>query len=898
MTLRDLSLRLRALLRPRRADRDLGDELAFHLAAETEKLVASGLSLEAARRQAAARFGSVALAADRCRDARGLSAIHVVTRDAATDGRFALRQFMRRPLSALAMVGMLALGIGFSSAVFVVLSSLEISTPGGVRRDASLVRVRGIDRSRGPGRAIGREFPYAEYRDYGRAVQTFSAVAAWTSTDVVLDVGTGEPDLQSGAATFVTAAYFPVLGVRPILGAGLPTDAADDGAPMLAGVISHAVWERFYASAPDVIGRTLKVNDVAITITGVAPPRFVGARTGGSSARVWLPLNTRPVVRRIPLPVTVADDVPVFGVVARLRPGIDADQATAVVETMARPSRPFETASAGSRVSTDVVELLAHNYFPPSGETPGLTGRIVALSMPLLVLLITCTNVSTLLVGIAVTRRKEMAVRLSLGAHRRRIVRQLLTETALLALAGGALGLFVLWILLGAFDATFLDAPLLLDWRAGVFAFAAALLAGVVFGLSPALHGTRLALASVLQETDVTVSRSRLQTGLVIAQVAVTQPALLLMGAQLLQLRADLAERPTSTIADRILDVRFNTNPRYGAMDERREEALRRVGARLAALPGVVAVVPQDSGGEQVRIVAHPTDAAGDAIATADLSADVHGAPPGYFGLVGMSLLAGRDFTDADGRASAGVIIGAPLARRLWGTTDVIGRRLIAEGFAPGQPAMRSVVGVVDVPEPPRRRAAGIRHRIFVPDIGITSHLLVRTEGPAERAQSMIRAAAQAESVETPIVSARTLAEIEADARASTLQGITAAGGIGVLALLLAAVGLYSVVAVAAGQRVREIGIRTALGASRRRIVGMFLRKGLRASAVGLSLGLALSVVAVRLLAAAEGDAPPAGLLPLSAMVASIVMAVAAVAAWIPARRAARLDPLRALRVE
>jgi ABC-type antimicrobial peptide transport system permease subunit len=162
----------------------------------------------------------------------------------------------------------------------------------------------------------------------------------------------------------------------------------------------------------------------------------------------------------------------------------------------------------------------------------------------------------------------------------------------------------------------------------------------------------------------------------------------------------------------------------------------------------------------------------------------------------------------------------------------------------------------------------------------------------------MIRAAAQAESVETPIVSARTLAEIEADARASTLQGITAAGGIGVLALLLAAVGLYSVVAVAAGQRVREIGIRTALGASRRRIVGMFLRKGLRASAVGLSLGLALSLVAVRLLAAAEGDAPPAGLLPLSAMVASIVMAVAAVAAWIPARRAARLDPLRALRVE
>ena len=818
------------------------------------------------------------------------------------DLRSGLRHIARKPFSAATMILVMALGIGFSSAIFLLIYSFVNSPVPGLARDESVVRIRGVDRSRGPERTIGREFSYQEYREYAARQDFFAAVSAWTSADVVLDVGATEERLLSGAATYVTTKYFQVLGAHPVLGAGLPTDAADEaGSPQLVGVISHVLWDRHFDRARDVVGRTLKVNGVRVTIAGVAPRRFAGARTGGSHVRVWLPLNTRPIVQRGAAFDLARDGSAIFGLVARLQPGVGIEQTMPAVETIAaRQSQETTRPVAPDARTTDVVPLLAENYFPPSGETPGVMGRAATLMIPLIILLITCTNVSALQAGLAIGRRREISVRLSLGASRSRIVRQLVTESVVLAIAGGALGLFVIWILWRTFDASIPDLELVLDWPAFAFTLGLSVATGVLFGLSPALHGTRLALSEVMKDTAgaLVAARTRLQSGLVVAQIAFTQPALLVMGAQILGLMADLRTVPATGFADRILDVRFNTNPRYGALDGKREDALRRLQARLTALPGVAAVVPQDDFDDDLDVALHPADRAAGVDVAETVNVRARAAPPGYFALMGTPVVRGRDFTADDRTGDSAIVIGSDLARQLWGGADPIGRRLLSAGPNRRNVSLFVVVGVVD--DPVKRTVAGNEQarRIFVPGVLITGHMLIRTHGPAEPVLPTVRSAALSEAPELPIVSARTLASIQAGERRSIVTGILAAGGSGGVALLLSAIGLYAVVVVAVGQRIREIGIRTALGAGRRQVVGMFLFRGLRLSVAGLVLGLTLSLVAVRLMAAAQGEDPPAGTAWLAALVATVVVGVALVATWIPARRAAGIDPLRALRVE
>jgi len=344
-----------------------------------------------------------------------------------------------------------------------------------------------------------------------------------------------------------------VLGLRQTLGAGLPIDANDaDPAPPLVAVISHLLWERHFERAPDVIGREMKVNGVTVTIVGVAPRRFAGARTGGSQMRVWLPLSTRPQLQRTAATLTSYDDAR-YGLAARLHPGMRADQTGPTVQAIATRAEQQATMSRATLASTDVVPLLAGNYFPPSGaEEPPSAGPVLSLIFPVLVLLITCTNVSALLAGLGVARRREIAVRLALGAGRRRVVRQLVTETVVLAMAAGALGLFVIWLLLRLFDASIPDLAIEIDWRSIAFTFGLALAAGLAFGLSPALHATRLALQEALKDSaGIVVSRRlRLQSWLVVAQIAFTQPALLSMGALLLEMRSDLRQLRAQPYAD------------------------------------------------------------------------------------------------------------------------------------------------------------------------------------------------------------------------------------------------------------------------------------------------------------------------------------------------------------
>jgi putative ABC transport system permease protein len=740
---------------------------------------------------------------------------------------------------------------------------------------------------------------------------------------MVFDAGAPDANPQSGAATYVTGNYFQVLGLVPALGAGLPLEANDaDAAPPLVAVISHALWERHFDRATDVNGRALKVNGVTVTIVGVAPRRFAGARTGGSQMRVWLPLSTRPQVQRTPLELT-SHDAARFGLVARLQPGVRADQTGPTVQTIAaRAAQQMTTGSTGMAASTDVVTLTAGNYFPPSGADEGPSaGPVLALVFPVLILLITCTNVSALLAGLGVARRREIAVRLALGAGRRRVVRQLVTETVTLAMAAAALGLFVTWLLLRLFDASIPDMTIEIDWRAIAFTFSLALFAGVLFGLSPALHTTRLGLLEALKDSAgvVVARRMRLQSSLVVAQIAFTQPALLAMGALLLEMRSDLRGLATQPYADRLVEVRFNVNPRYGSIGADREPTLVRLQERLAAVPGVEGVVRQEPD-DSFDVEVHPADAVAGLEPASPQQVRGIAAPAGYFPVMGLSFVRGRDFDAAERGPARGqpagigegpIVIGSGLARRLWGGADPIGRRLVSVGRnLRGIPTF-TIVGVVDDattgardgeqdggrhPELPGTR--GREARIFLPGVHTTSHLLIRTRGPAEALLPAIRAAAVDEAPALPIVSAQTIAAVEASERRSVFTAIYAAGGAGALALLLSAIGLYAVVAFAVGQRAREIGIRTALGAGSRQVVSLFVGRGLRLCFFGLIMGLALGIGGGRVLSAMQGHEPPAGTLGLAALVAAFVIGVALLASWIPARRAARIDPLEALRVE
>src|SRR5688572_19495695 len=356
-----LRLRLRSVFRRARVEQELDDEIRDHIDRRVAADVARGVAPDQARQAALRAFGGIQQSKEACRELRGVTTIgHTIQ-----DLRFASRRFARAPVATATMIGIFALGIGFSTALFLFVQSFVNGPVPGIPREESLVRIRGIDRTR-PGRAIGREFSYPEYQEYAAQRTLFSAVAAWTSSDIVFDPATGDlpaaapggkvgANPQSGAATYVTGNYFQVLGLRPALGAGLPVAANDaDASPPLVAVISHVLWERHFERSPDVIGRAMKVNGVTVTIVGVAPRRFAGARTGGSQMRVWLPLSTRPQLQRTTSSLASYDEAR-LGLAARLQPGIGAGHTRSIVEAIAARAADQTTEPTRTVASTDVV---------------------------------------------------------------------------------------------------------------------------------------------------------------------------------------------------------------------------------------------------------------------------------------------------------------------------------------------------------------------------------------------------------------------------------------------------------------------------------------------------------------------------------------------------------------
>jgi predicted permease len=663
---------IRSIVLRRRIEREMQEEMAQHLERATERLMARGLSAQEAAREARREFGNVTYLQEEGRLARGTGALDALVADA----RFAFRQFARRPGTTLTMLGVLAVGLCLSTLMFSFVHLFAVQPPPGIARADDLVRIRGSQEGRASAR-VARGFSEDEFREYRKLTGPFAAVAGWTSAMAALDAGTEvERRGLDAMVTFVTEDYFPMLGVRPALGSGLRPSA--DPAAALVAVIGHAAWNQLFQGDPGVIGSTVAINGVPVTVVGVAPEEFNGV--DGSDARhLWMPLAAREAVMRgVPSP---------FRAAARLRSGVTAEAASGAVRVVAARAAAAEAASVAGpeenlpvRPSAEVVPLLAENDSPTfDGEVWSMSIGVGLLGM--LVLLVTCTNVSALLTGLAVARRQEIAVRLSLGAGRGRILRQLLTENAVLACVAGAAALGLAELAVWAADRFLPPLPMKLEItaQAVAFTFGVALAAGLVFGLSPALHATRLALAGVLRDSSshIAAARGRPQRALVVAQIAFTMPLVVLLIALLLSLRALYAQGGATALDDRLATLSVRTYiPQSGPPAAVAEETRRlrgsvlRVAERVRDSPGVEAAVTEWEPLEGMG--AYSVDPADQRGGAAPGPVELWGkrVEPGYVTTLWIPVVRGRGFQPDDlaagpGAAESAALIDADLARTL-----------------------------------------------------------------------------------------------------------------------------------------------------------------------------------------------------------------------------------------
>lgn len=888
---------LRATFRRAALEREMRDEMQYHLEQRSAAFAAAGLSQREARLAARREFGNVATHQEAGRDARPARFIHSMLADI----RFALRHFRRKPLASATIVLVLAIGIGGHAFQMSVLVGVVSRRAPGVPSDVPLVRIRGMQRPKDIPKWTGAPLSYPAVRELERLSRTFSSTAAWTTHTVVANNGRGT-DGETTIAHFVTDDYFSVAGLRTTNGPGLPRGASE---PALVAVISHAMWEDAFARG-DIADREIVVNGAAVRLVGVAPPRFGGISDAESRRIIWMPISARAVVLGLsgatPIALSSPDSL-LFETVARLQPHVSTAGATSAVHVIAsqiasRMSLPIVAGATTATVyDADVVEM--RGITDVDSDMPFITAMLGVIT--LLALLIACANVSALVVSAGVARRQEIAVRLSLGASRKRIVRQLVTETTLLALIGGALGLGIYWAIIKALSAVpeidFIEPSVATVGLTMLVALAT----GIFFGLTPALHATRGGLSEVLKSSSHgATGRTRLQGRFVVAQIALTQPILMLFGSLT---GGALVERHASLppgVGERVLNLRFDATTIAGD-DNARAAVLQRLEQRLREMPNVVSVVPSPRFELKSSLSVRPSDAASGDVARNTIPARVFRVREGYFKMLDAPLLRGSDAPTSD--SSASVIISSDLARQLWGTADPIGKHFsqnVSQTVA-GQvpPKDLTVAGVYDA----RYIEKGSNEaRVFRPTANWwNDEILIRTNGPAEDLAAAVRRAAREILPVTPMELPWTLAQLETDDQKEQRNiQLVAVGAIG-LVLLLASIGLYGVVALAVEQRRREIGVRMALGARAREVVAMFCVNGIKLGVTSLAIGLPLSVAGILLLNAhrtqiANRWEPSIWL--VGGLIAVVVLVVALVATLLPASRASRVDPVLALRSE
>ena len=812
------------------------------------------------------------------------------------DLKFALRQLLKSPGFTVVAVLTLALGIGANTAIFSLVDQLLVR-PLPVPQPERLA-VLGAGRGDNPPEF---DFNYPLFRDYQRENGVFRELSTVAATSVGVGTGDGTERRQ---ALLVSGNYFAMLGIDAALGRTFaPTEGVEpDDAPVV--VLSHGFWQRGFGADPAVIGRNITVNARPFTVIGVAPRGFCGTERG-ASPDLYVPitqcgqLNDHRPGGGHPLSTRYFTWLHVMG---RLRDGVSHGQAALEMNRLALRIHAVTPANT----STNLVVLPAAQGF---AERIADTRRPLALHQASaeLELLIACTNLAGLQLARAAGRSREFAIRLALGADRRRIVRESLTESLLLAALGGGAGLLVaagLSDVLRGFLPFRAEAAIEpgLDGRMLGFAVLGSVLTGLVFGLVPALRASRPDLVPELKEGpggDRTQRRWNLRSGLVVLQIGLSVVVLACAGLCLRSLRnlqaVDAGFEPSRVLLAGI-DLGFN---RYdGDASTRFHERLLE---RVRALPGVESAglgltTPLDGnriGMSVERIEGHEHTGRGNP------SAEFNTITPGYLDALGMKLAQGRDFTEADKAPGAtGILVNEAFVRRYWpGEASVIGKRVLQHG--PGGESPTEVVGVVRAArfagldrEPPPAMYFPLGRRTEQ-----AMNLVVRTGLAPESTAAQLRAVLRELDPHIPLFRIRTMEEQQAGSLAYPRMAAALLGGFGALALLLTALGIYGVLAHSVGRRTREIGVRMALGAQVGDVLGLVLRQGLLLTLPGLFCGLLGAWAATRALRGFLYGVQPLDPATLAAVVAVLAL-VALAACWLPARRAARVDPMVALRSE
>jgi putative ABC transport system permease protein len=886
--LNGFSTRLHGLLRREAVLRDMNEEMRFHLDMETEANVGKGMTPAEARRAALRSFGNFDSIRERAWEVRGGGMIETFLQDV----RYGARVLVRNKAFTAVAVLTLALGIGANTAIFSVVNELLLR-PLPYADAERIVMVWEV--SPGPDGRHQNPTSRANFRSWREQATSFEAIAAFVDQRLGLS-GNGEP--EEVTVQFATPELFSILGVKPVLGRGItPEDDKPDSPDVV--VLGNGFWRRRFGGDPGIIGKPITLNAKPFVVVGVLPAGFQWHLKSQSvslrPAEMWTVLS---------MPTEGPASYGRFlSSVARLKPGVTLEQADAEMKALAA-RRSQELPEYNKGFSAEVLALREQ-----------LVGKVRPALLILLgavgfVLLIACVNVANLLLSRAAAREKEIALRTALGAARSRIVRQLLTESLLLAFLGGLLGLGLAWVGLRALVAISprdlvdlqgvgLNLPVL------ALMMAVSLVTGILFGLVPALEVTRLNLNDTLKEGGKgsggqSARSGRLRGALVVAEVALA--LVLLAGAGLLV---------KSFVRLQQIDTGFNTENvltmvvslPFAKYDEDRKmvDFFRQAEEGMRALPGVrsvgmVSYLPLYGGPGSATgftIGGRPTPPPGEEPATSVRVADA-----AYFEVMGIPVVRGRNFSDVEQREARHVVlISESLARQHFPNENPIGNRLDVQMFE--EPRLAEIIGVVgDVRYDNLTDEA--RPTVYFPHSELTypfMTLVLRTAGDPAEAAPGARSVVRGIDKDQPVSDVRTMEQVMAGtvgrARFNTLLlGLFAA-----LATVLATIGIFGVMSYSVNLRTREIGLRMALGAQRAKVLMLILRQGLLLTVIGVTLGLMGALALTRILSGllfGVGSTDPATF----ATIVLFFAIVALIACYLPARRATRVDPLIAIRHE
>ncbi|MBZ5552107.1 MAG: ABC transporter permease [Acidobacteriia bacterium] len=874
-----------AFWRRRQREEDLNQEIESHLAMAASEHAERGEALDAARHAVHREFGNVDLVCEVTRQHWGGRWLEHLVQDI----RYGARMLRRNPVFALIAVLTLALGIGANTAVFSIVNAVFLrSLP---FPDAGRIYQVGRTGNRIGGSSISLPI-FLEWQDRQNVFEHL-ALIRWSGPETL--TGAGEP-LQIKSLS-VSTEFFPALGVQPALGrAFLPEEGRPGGPHVL--MLGEGFWQGHFGADPKVLGRALTFDGELFIVVGILPRGFELPIPGARDVQVWFPVHL-PRVSDNP-----SNEVLCVGL---LRPGVTTAQAeAALTPPLADLSRQYPK-MIGSNEQAHLVRLrdfVSHR----AGSAP-----LLLLGAVVFLLLIVCANVANLLLARAAVRKREMAIRGAIGAGRGRIIRQLLTESLLLALLGGSIGVMVCYLCFD-FIARLVPAGLLrvgavrIDFPVLVTSLLVSVLAGTVFGLVPALAASRQDLNISLKEMarqSSSVGAWWLRSALVVAELALA--LVLLMGAALLiESFARLLRVQPGFDSSHLLTFQVALPSKKYDSPDRRSQVFAQATQEFAALPGakqvgLANVVPLKGGPDLLFNIVGGTRSIPPETA---LDAEYRIISPGYFSALQIALLHGRSFNDTDNRASRAVaIVNRSMADAFWPDIDPIGRQIrIGRPMGPAwtEPAPREIIGVVeDIRE--GSLAEGPEATMYIPYAQApqsdTAFFLVRTAGDPAAFVPSIRSALKRVDAALPLFNVTTMEDVVAGSLGDWRFRTTLLALFGGIALFIATIGVYGVVAYSVTQRTHEMGIRSALGAKPGSLLRLVIVRGVRLAGTGVLLGMLGALALTRLMRGLLYETKATDPWTFTG-VAVLLMLVAVAACYSPARRASRVDPVVALRYE